>query len=177
MKLLLAVTLVIGMFSVIGCKKTTTNNTVVQDSIYYSAWTPLLTTQEVDPTSGDTFYVQNITAPAITANIIAHGAILAYYGYPSSTSDTTVLSEAYMVAAAYTGLAFSPGQISITSGEDLTYTSSSGYLFRYVVIPANILAGTAMNGMTQQQLNKMSFTDLQKAINTAKQTSGNSFNP
>ena len=176
MKLLLAVTLVIGMFSVISCKKTTTNNTVVQDSIYYSKWTPLLMTQEVDPSSGDTFYVQNITASAITANVISHGAILAYYGFPSSTSDTTVLSEAYMVGAAGTGLAFSPGEISITSGADLTYTSSSGYLFRYVVVPADVLA-TSFSGMTQQQLNKMSFTDLQKAINTTKQTSGNSFNP
>lgn len=72
--------------------------------------------------------------------------------------------------------AYSPGQITINSLYDLTYSSSAGYLFRYVVIPANVLT-TSFNGMTQQQLDKMSFSDLQKAVNNAKQTSGNTFNP
>lgn len=164
------------MFSVTSCTKKNTYNTVVQDSIYYSKWVPLSMTMQIDATSGDTFYVQAINAPRITASIISHGAVLCYYGFPSSATDTTVYTESTMLGLNQTLTAYSPGQITINSLYDLTYSSSAGYLFRYVVIPANVLT-TSFNGMTQQQLDKMSFSDLQKAVNNAKQTSGNTFNP
>jgi hypothetical protein len=173
LKFLLAAGIVIGMFSVTSCKKTTNNTTVVQDSIYYSAWTPLSMTQNI-VTAGDTLYVQDITAPKITASIVSKGAVVAYYGYLTSNSDTAVLNEAELGYEA--GVTFAAGIIEVTGyNVDLSY-SNGGFLFRYVVIPGNVLT-TSFNGMTQQQLNKMSFTDLQKAINTAKQTSGNTFTP
>ena len=175
LKFLLAAGVVIGMFSVTSCKKTTNNTTVVQDSIYYSAWIPLNMQLTVDPSTGDTLYVQQITAPAITSKIVSRGAVVAYYGYPASAGDTVIFDEAEV--GNYVGISYSTGSIQVEGFNiDLSYSSSGGYLFRYVVIPGNVLT-TSFNGMTQQQLNKMSFTDLQKAINTAKQTSGNSFTP
>jgi hypothetical protein len=155
------------MFSVTSCKKTTT--TVVQDSVYYSAWSTLNMTQDI-VSAGDTLYVQDITAPKITASVVSKGAVVAYYAYVSQSGDTTVLNEAEL--GYESGVTFSVGLIEVTGyGTDL-----SGALFRYVVIPGNVLV-TSFNGMTQQQLNKMSFTDLQKAINSVKQTSGNVLTP
>ena len=166
----------IGMISLIGCTKTTNNTTVVKDSIYYSHWTELNTQLQVDA-QNDSLYVQSITAPSITASIISSGAVIGYYGYPNGSGDTAMFSEAEMSLIVPTQMLVSPGTIQILSVGDLSYSAQAGYLFRYVVIPGDVLAGTSMNGMTQQQLNKMSFSDVQKAISSAKQTSGNTFNP
>lgn len=175
MKLVLPAFILVGIFSVIftSCKKTTTNNTVVQDSIYYSAWTPLSMTQDV-VAAGDTLYIQDITASKITANILSKGAVVAYYGFVTQSGDTAEYNAAEFGYEA--GVAFGVGLIEVTGyNVDLSY-DAGGFLFRYVVIPGNVLT-TSFNGMTQQQLNKMSFTDIQKAINNGKQATGNSLNP
>jgi hypothetical protein len=165
LKFLLPAAVVIGMFFV-SCKKTTTNTTVVKDSIYYSPWIELSMTQDV-PTAGDTVYYQDITASQVTSSIVSTGAVLGYFGYPASASDTVIYSEAGMAGIAY--LTTIPGTIEVDANYDLSY-------FRYVVIPGNVLV-TSFNGVTQQQLQKMSFTDVQKALNASKQASGNTFNP
>ncbi|HEV2479582.1 MAG TPA: hypothetical protein VGS79_07950 [Puia sp.] len=173
LKFILPAAILVGMFSVTSCTKKTTNTTVVQDSIYYSAWTPLSMTQSI-PAAGDTLYIQDITAPKITANIISKGAVVSYYGFVTQSGDTAVFDEAEYGYQA--GVTFAVGLIEVTGyNVDLSY-NAGGFLFRYVVIPGNVLT-TSFNGMTQQQLNKMSFTDLQKVINASKQTSGNTFNP
>jgi hypothetical protein len=173
LKFFLGAAVVIGSFATTSCKKTTTNNTVVKDSVYYSAWIPLSTALQVD-NAGDSFYVDEITASAITAKVISQGAIVGYFGYPVSTTDTLIFNEAEFGYNTEVGI--SPGAIDIQSVVDLTYTGSTGYLFRYVIIPGNVLT-TSFNGMTQQQLNKLSFSDVQKAVNAAKQASGNTFTP
>lgn len=177
MKFILPAVVVLGMISVTGCKKTTNNTTVVKDSVYYSPWIQLKTAMQVS-SAGDTTYQQDITAKSITAAILSHGAVLGYYGYPYSASDTVMFSEAEMSASVYgAAMYIATGDIQIVSYGDLTYTGPAGYLFRYVVIPGNVLS-TSFNGMTQQQLQKMSFTDIQKVMNTPAQTSsGNSYNP
>jgi hypothetical protein len=157
------------MFSVTSCKKTTNNTTVVQDSIYYSKWTTLSMTQDV-VSAGDTLYIQDITAPKVTSAIISKGAVLGYYGYVTQSGDTAVFDEAELGYEA--GVTFGTGIVEVTGyNVDL-----SGNLFRYVVIPGNVLT-TSFNGMTQQQLNKMSFTELQKVINNTQQGSGRTLNP
>jgi hypothetical protein len=172
LKFLLAAVVVIGIFFTTGCKKTTT--TVVQDSVYYSSWTPLSLTMSGTDTQGDTIYSQQISAPAITAKFISKGAVLAYFGYPSQSGDTVVFNEAEL--GSFAAVSFAPGAIEIDSyGYDISY-SNGGYLFRYVLIPGNVLT-TSFKGMTQQQLNKMSFTDVQKTINSWQTASGRSLNP
>ena len=162
------------MFTVTSCTKKTTNNTVVQDSIYYSPWIPLNMTMQI-PSAGDTLYVQEITAPAVTAKIISQGAVLGYYGYPTQSGDTLISDEAEYSGIA--GINYTTGNIEVEGFDTNLSYSAGGFLFRYVVIPGNVLAGTALSGMTQQQLNKMNFSDIQKAISSAKQASGNTFNP
>ena len=174
MKFILPAIFVIAMFSVTSCTKKTTNNTVVQDSIYYSAWTPLNMTQEI-PAAGDTLYLDEIAAPAITAKIISQGAVLGYYGYPTQSGDTLISPESDY--GLYAEINITVGNIEVEGfNTNLSY-NAGGFLFRYVVIPGNVLASTSLKGMTQQQLNKMSFSDVQKAINASKQASGNTFNP
>jgi hypothetical protein len=173
LKIFLPALVVIAMLSTTGCKKTTTNNTVVKDSVYYSAWLPLSTQMTIDPSSGDTFYTQQISAPAITASVISKGAVIGYYGYPTSGGDTLMFDEAEF--GSFAEMSVTTGNIEIDAASDLTYTNN-GYLFRYVIIPGNVLV-TSFNGLTQQQLHRLSFSDVQKAVNTAKQSSGNTFTP
>ena len=132
-------------------------------------------TMSIDATTGDTNYIQQITAPAITASIISKGAVLGYFGYPSQSGDTAMFDEAEL--GYYASVTYAPGTIEVEgyNGVDLSY-AQGGFLFKYVVVPGNILT-TTFKGMTQQQLNKMSFSDVQKAINASKQASGNTFNP
>jgi len=124
--------------------------------------------------AGDTLYVQDITAPKITANIVSKGAVVGYFGYVTQSGDTAAFNEAEF--GYNTGVVFATGLIEITGyGVDISY-NNGGFLFRYVVIPGNVLT-TSFNGMTQQQLNKMSFTDLQKAISASQSASGRTLTP
>ena len=173
MKLLLSTAAVIGMFFVTSCSKKTTNNTVVQDSIYYSTWTPL--SMQFDNT--DSVYYEDFSNKHITASVLAHGAVLGYLGYVNSSKDT-IAESPYDFSAFGVGQVFSVGAIEVFSPypNDLTYSASQGYgyLYRYVIIPANVLANTSLKNLTQQQLQKMSFTDVQKAVQAGQAASGNS---
>ncbi|HLZ88190.1 MAG TPA: hypothetical protein VKQ52_13140 [Puia sp.] len=165
LKIVLSALIVIGslssLFSVVGCKKTTTN--VVKDSVYYSPW---LTISMKATDAGDTAYYQDITAKTVTAAVIRSGAVLSYLGSPAS-GDTTV------APASDYGLyqLLNVGNIEIESFGYLNdfSTSNSSLLYRYVVIPGNVLASTSLKNFSQQQLSKMTFTDIQKAASTPVQ--------
>lgn len=156
-----------SLFSVAGCKKTYT--TVVQDSVFYSSWTPLKMTMDVS--NGDTAYYQDFSNSRLTAKVISRGAVVGYMGYPNTNGDT--VAQALSEFTPYVQQLFTVGAIEVLSSSDLTYSASqnAGYLYRYVIIPANVLANTSLKGFSQQQLNKMSFTDVQKAINNPAQGS------
>jgi hypothetical protein len=177
LKLVLPAFILLGMFSATftSCKKTTTNNIVSKDSIYYSPWVQLSLTMVGVDSQGDTVYDQQLTAPSITAKSISQGAVLGFFGGVTQSGDTAMFNEAEL--GNNVEVTFAPGSVEIDSYKiDISY-DNGGYLFKYVIIPGNILAASSLKGMTQQQLNKMSFTDLQKAINTSKQATGNTFNP
>jgi hypothetical protein len=162
-----AVCAFILFISVVSCKKTTTNNTVVQDSIYYSPWIKLAMTA----TNHDSAYYQVLTASKITAKVLGKGAVLAYMGQPGypSTGDTAV--EDLVAASAVEYL--SVGSIEVDSYgylNDLSF-SASGLLYRYVIIPGTVLASTSLHNLTQQQLQSMSLTDIQKAASTPAESS------
>jgi len=74
----------IGLVSTIGCKKTTNNTVVKQDSVFYSAWMQLKMTNV-----GDTAYYQDISASRLTQTVLSTGVVLSYLGSPGS-SDTAV---------------------------------------------------------------------------------------
>jgi hypothetical protein len=158
------------ILSLVGCKKTTNNTTVIKDSIYYSPWVTLAMT----PSNGDSLYYQDFTASKITPSVISTGSVISYIGVPSqpSAGDTTITDLIYWNAVQI----LSPEAIEVDASGYLN--DLSGLLYRYVVIPGSVLTTTSLHNFTQQQLQRMSFTDLQKAANTPlKQTSGNTFTP
>ena len=158
--------ILVGLFFVGGCSKSSNNNSSGKDSIYYSPWQSL----SMSPTdAGDTIYAGNITAPSITAAVVSHGAVVTYLGAPGYPNTGDTAAESAVDFGLYTTLI--PGNIQLSSyglDNDLS-TNNSGFLFRYVVIPGTVLASTSLGSFTQQQLSKMSFTELQKAANTPVQ--------
>ncbi len=154
----------IAIISLVGCKKTTNNTTVVKDSIYYSPWTGM--SMNFDAT--DSIYYEVFTNSRLTASVISSGAVLTYYGYPDGSGDTVVFDQATMLY--YTGatLSFTVDSMEVVTpyGSDLTYSAggSSGYLFRYVIVPADVLSTTAYKDLTREQLNHLSFTDVNKVL-------------
>jgi hypothetical protein len=175
LKFLLPAFAVIGMFFFVSCKKTTNNTTEVKDSIYYSAWAPISMTFD----NTDSVYYEDFNNSAITASVINSGAVICYYGYPNSAGDTVALDASTIAAYLGAQIALSVGQLEITVpyGNDLTYSASSGYLFRYVIIPGNVLTGSSLKNLTQQQLSHMSFTDVTKALNNPVQGTSSGTQP
>jgi hypothetical protein len=121
--------------------------------------------------NNDTFYTQSFVSRSITADVVAKGLVIGYLGYPDGTGDT-VVENASEFAPTLQQL-FVTDSIVVqsfggTSGPYFNYdpSSGSGFLYRYVIIPGNVAAGTSINGLTQAQLKKISYPDLTKALNT-----------
>jgi hypothetical protein len=155
-----------ALFSVSACKKT--YNTVVQDSIYYSSWTPLA----MSFNTSDSLYYQDFNNSKITAKVIDHGAVLGYFGAVSS-GDTTISSASEWPT--YLGVLqqLQVGVLDLSSYYNLSYPNGDvPFLYRYVIIPGNVLANSSLKDLSKDQLNKMKFTDIQKALNNAQSSSG-----
>lgn len=168
---LFVVVLFLSLFSVSSCKKT--YNTVVQDSIYYSPWIPF--NMKFD--SQDSIYYQDFTAKKLTAKVISNGVVLGYGGYPAG-KDTVIQSISELTALYGVQQVLWTDTIEVQSFANLTYTATSGLLYRYVIIPGNVLATTSLKNMSYQQLSKMKFTDIQQAIRKPEDAStgqGNTF--
>ena len=160
-----------SLFSVSSCKKT--YNTVVQDSIYYSPWIPF----KMNYDSQDTLYFQDFAAKKLTAKVISNGVVLGYGGYPAG-KDTVIQSLSELTAIYGVQQILWADTIEVQSFFDLTYTATNGLLYRYVIIPGNVLATTSLKNMSRDQLNKMKFTDIQQAIRKPEDAStgqGNTF--
>lgn len=146
-----------SLFSAAGCKKTYT--TVVKDSVYYSPWIKLSMTRQTS--NGDTAFVQDLTASKLTASIIRSGAVLSYLGSPSN-GDTAIISASDYGLYQFLDVGLIEVQ-SYGSQNDFSY-STSGFLYRYVIIPGNVLSTTSLKDFSKDQLNKMKFTDIQQAV-------------
>lgn len=172
LKILLSALVVIvsfaSLFSVAGCKKTYT--TVVQDSVFHSKWLALDMT--LDVSTGDSVYYQDIVANKLSSKIVNGGVVVSYLGYPNGSGDT--VSEAFAEFAPYVQQLFITNTIRVISyGGDISWNASTGdgFFFRYVLIPGNVVANSTLKGLTQNQLNKMKFTDIESAIKSAGQGS------
>lgn len=152
-----------ALISVSGCKKT--YNTVVQDSVYYSSWTPLSLKLNVG-SNNDSVYYQDFNNSKITAKVISRGAVIGYFG--QVVSGDTTLSVASDWTPYYGVLQqLQVGVLDLSAFVDISY-SKGGFLYRYVIIPANVLANSSLKDLTKDQLSKMKFTDLQQALNKAQ---------
>jgi hypothetical protein len=152
--MLTATVSVIMILTMVSCKKTTTNTTVIKDSIYYSPWIDL----SMQFSSADSAYEETITAAGLTQSVLSTGAVIGYVGIITATADTA--AEA---ASDYFATGYDIGQIEIISGIDYS-TVTTGFLYRYVIIPGTVLQTTSLAKLTKTQLQHLSFTDVQKAV-------------
>jgi hypothetical protein len=165
--MLTAVSFTVIFSMMVSCKKTTTNTTVVKDSIYYSPWMDI----SMAFNSTDSAYEQTISASGLTQSVLSTGAVIGYVGIITATADTA--AEA---ASDFFSTGFDIGQIEFISAYDYS-TATTGFFYRYVIIPGTVLESTSLAKLTKTQLQHMSFTDEQKALSTAAATSeGNKFN-
>jgi hypothetical protein len=165
---------VTALFFTVGCKKTTTNTTVVKDSIYYSSWTPLSMTLNVDA-NNDSIYSEDFNNSKITQSVVSTGAIIGFFGIINGSGDTTALNVAELSAFYNIEQQISVGDLNVSALVDLSY-ANGGFLYRYVIIPGNVLANTSLANLTKTQLQHMSFTDVQKALTAASSSTGSRLN-
>ena len=161
---------VTALFFTVGCKKTTTNTTVVKDSIYYSSWSALSMQLNVDA-NNDSVYFQDFNNSKITQSVVSTGAIIGFFGIVDGSGDTTALNVAELSAYYNIEQQISVGVLDVSALADLSY-ANGGFLYRYVIIPGNVLANTSLANLTKTQLQHMSFTNVQKAVSGATTSQG-----
>lgn len=149
--------LTIGFFMTMSCKKGDTGpvGPAGPDSVMYSNWITLSMDGIVDQTTGDSVYLQTITASSITSKILAQGSVIGYLLLPSPVSGDSSILNGTLPFQEY----FTVGKIEIVS-----YNGDwSGASYRYVVIPSKISV-TGQDGSiktyTREQLSLMDYTTL-----------------
>jgi hypothetical protein len=152
-----------------GCKKTYTTVVESKDTVSTSGWLTISDTIYTDNV-GDTIYQETFVNSKITQAIISDGIVLGYLGSPESATDTAAaLASEYGV---YT--TFDIGSVTIDSypadegGTGDWSTSTTGFLYRYVIVPGSVLA---TNNLTKQQAKSMSYTAITKLLSAAKTSS------
>jgi hypothetical protein len=147
----------------VGCSKNNNNSSSSKtDSVFYSPWIKLQMTSV-----GDTVYYQDIAASKLTQSLLSTGLVVGYLGYPNN-GDTSVNN-----ALEY-GLyqIFDVGQVEVQSYgylNDFSF-SSSGLLYRYVLIPGTAITSTALKNFSKEQLKGMSLKDITKALSSSTAT-------
>ena len=147
----------------ISCSKGTTGppgppGPAGPDSVLHSKWIVLAMKQNVG-SANDTFYTQNIVAPAITQRILDSGIVLSYLSIVDTANVTIVVNASVY----FTSEIFKPQAIEL-----LSLTDYSGFSYRYVVVPGTITSGTVASGpargLTTQTLRNMSYSALEKLL-------------
>ena len=151
---MLTATVSVIVLSMVSCKKTTTNTTVIKDSIYYSPWMNM----SMAFNSTDSAWEETISASGLTQSVLSTGAVIGYVGIITATADTA--AEA---SSDYFSTGYDIGQIEFFSLLDYS-TATTGFLYRYVIIPGTVLESTSLAKLTKTQLQHLSFTDVQKAV-------------
>lgn len=165
LKLLSVLSLVV-MLAIVSCSKTGSTGPAGPkgpagpDSVLHSAWISLNTPLNTN----DSLYEAVITASGLTSDILDNGVVLSYIGFPgsgTSGTDTAVfsISEASNLVAPISQALY-VGEIDLFAISDY-----SGTLYRYVLIPGTIVTnGIAGKKYTKQDLQKMSYADIQKIL-------------
>jgi hypothetical protein len=160
-------------FMVVGCSKGTTGpagatGPAGPDSVLHSAWTQLSMTMGIDA-NNDTFYSQNITAAAITQNVLDSDLVLGYISFIDASGAENVFNASEEFEITYT-----VGNIELIDYlGDLSY-DNTGYSFRYIIVPGTILTNSAFKQYTKAQIKTMSYSTVEKLIGTSvTQTSPN----
>jgi hypothetical protein len=131
----------------------------------YSNWITLSMTGATT-SSGDSVYYQSITAKAITSDVLNKGSVIGYLLVSDPLSGDSSVINASLALEEH----FVVGSISLLSS--VTYT---GYLYRYVVVPAKV-AVTSTDGSvktyTANELREMDYKTLTSSLHVPAQGSG-----
>jgi hypothetical protein len=157
---ILGAALLIGMAS---CKKGDTGpagavGPAGPDSVSTSAWIPLNMKDTV--IGSDTYFIQEIPAPALTQRILDSGLVLSYLHYVDPTAGTQVINSSELVSITY-----SLGNLEVVSQADWTGALD----IRYVIVPGTLTVGNSIRsgpakGLTKSDLQNMNYEDVQKAL-------------
>jgi hypothetical protein len=131
------------LLPVAGCKKT--YNTVVQDSVSYSAWQSFGLKFEGATTTNDSVFDQTVKAKSVTQAILDKGSVLVYIK-DGAGDYAEASSQGILVILAV-------GQIYL----ETNFTTPSDWKFRYVIIPGNVA--------TQSQARHLSYSDASRLLN------------
>ena len=172
LKFLLVAAAVIGFVSLMGsCKKTTTTQVVSSDSVYYSAWIPLVMAEQ----PGDSTWLQTVSAPQVTDAIVNNGAVLGYFLTANFSNDSA--------------------SIDVTSDPDFEQLVSIGTIqlfdeyddiqqyvpdYRYVVVPGTIsvtdITTKEVHVYTPTELKSMPYSQVSAILNIPSKGSGSPSN-
>jgi hypothetical protein len=132
------------------------------DTVIYSLWIPVtmsIAETYVDSIGNtDTLFSDNIPAPVITQDILDSGMILSYLSFIDSTGATNVVSA----APYFSSEIFQVGQIILNS---INVDLSTGYSYRYVVLPGTLLATNSyLKTLSKAQLKTADYAFITKAL-------------
>jgi hypothetical protein len=131
------------------------------DSVSFSAWTQVNMTKTVG-TNNDTFYVQNIAAPAVTQNVLDKSVILSYISFKDQAGATHVFNASELSNMEIT---YAVGTIQLLSTTDYSFSITS-WSYRYVIVPGTIsvngIISGPVRGYTQAQLRSMNYQQIVK---------------
>ena len=162
LKIFFLAVIVIGVGAMTSCSKNNSGPAKFTDSVFYSAWQPLnMTFQMIDQNTGDSAWEQVITNSKVTAAIISSGVVLTYLVQDIPSPGDTVISSADNFLEPFLSL----------NTIDLGWEGGNinGVLFRYVIIPGNVLT---TNNITPKELKSMKYTEVTALLgsSTAKQS-------
>ena len=106
----------------------------------------------------DTLYTDTLPAPQITQTILDSGVILSYLSYIDTNGVTNVMNA----SPYFNPELFQVGQIALTS---INVDLSTGYSYRYVIIPGTLLAtNSILKNYTKAQLKAADYSTIVKAL-------------
>jgi hypothetical protein len=146
---LFSMLLMVSAFVITGCSKSAGPagpkgpvGPAGPDSVSFSAWTQFNMTKTV-VSAGDTLYVQNITAAAITQSVLDRSVILSYVSFKDQGGLTHVFSASELTNMEVT---YAVGSIQLVSTSDFSF-SITGWSYRYVIVPGTISVNGIISGL------------------------------
>jgi len=156
-----------ALVTTVNCKKTTNNTTVKQDSVFYSPWMALSMQGFID-NNGDTVYLQDFVTKHLDPSLLTKSLVIGYLGYPNPSGNDTIAQNSSEFSPTFQQI-FLTDTVEVSSLNYDFSTVNSGYYYRYVIVPGNVLSTTSIRNYSEADLKKISYPDLTRALNTPAQ--------
>ncbi len=149
--------IVVSLLFLISCGKEGPAGQPGNANVIYSQW---YTPNVWNGQTGDWYF--DISNTGISQDIVEHGIILAYASLPGDIYPAAVRPlPAWALGSNWDFLIPDYGQIEFTS-DALTKPGTTGYTFRFVLVPANNSLKSSGGSSYADQLRKMSYLEICK---------------